>query len=602
MGGGGKGKWGDGGSSMGGGGGYVHKGGKGGGGGAGYNGGSCGKGPKGGGGPRVEDSIEVDDRDMGRLIGKGGSSIRDLQDGTGCRIVTPNRKQDGEEPGMRTVKIIGPEEQVKKCKEAISGVLCGDEPKDVLAEIEGAVSMKNVDPICMGHLAKVKSDLEQKHSIVLELDARSARIWSNDGNRESALAAKEHIEDALEDLIQVDTVTVPVPSHLVNQAINDSALRQLQDQTGLTANVSKTDEGTGIRLTGLAGAIAEAKLIIEKRAAGEGAEFLALTPGLFSRMPPHQWNDLQRDVGFLMQNSGAEVEIMQGSNRANFRGSSEAVSYAKSEMMKILHFYFPQECDAIELPPETVDWIAGEDDRELMRLQTAGAVAALDRAMATMWICGNPRSVEQVRNRVRNSLARWDREHVVIRVHSKGQCFAVIGTGGSTIRELQKDTGARIDVNPDSLTITISGREENVVQAKSRVKQITERSGDWSDKGSKGGGDKGGWGDGGGKGGWHGGDAGEKGGGGGWGRGGGRGGGGRGAGRGRGAGSWEGNDCDGGGSWGGGRGGGQDAYAPDNSASGGPDGFAERDAAAEAAPVAAPSRPASGRGRGASRW
>lgn len=353
----------------------------------------------------------------------------------------------------------------------------GDDPRDILAELDGAVVMKNVDGTSLNYVSKKKAQLETDLGVSLDLDAKSIRIWPQDGSRDKAIAAKEKIEEDLEDLTTVDTLTIPVPGHLVNQVINDSALRQLQDQSGLTANVSKSDEGTGIRLTGLAGAIQEAKVLIERRCQGEGAEFLPLVPGLFSKMSPKAWNDFQRDLGFLQQNCGAQVEVAQGSNRADFRGGPEEVRRAKSELQKVLHFYFPQECEVVELPPEAVDWIAGEDDRELMRLQSAGAVASLDRGGATMWICGNPRSVEAIRNRLRNSLQRWDREHVYIKLHSKGQALAVIGSGGSTIRELQSSTQARIDVDTTNLHIMISGREECVREAKSRVMQIISSAG-----------------------------------------------------------------------------------------------------------------------------
>lgn len=55
----------------------------------------------------------------------------------------------------------------------------------------------------------------------------------------------------MEDITTVDTLTVSVPANIVNQVINDSALRQLQDQTGLTANAAqlkqKTDGDNGTR-------------------------------------------------------------------------------------------------------------------------------------------------------------------------------------------------------------------------------------------------------------------------------------------------------------------------------------------------------------------
>ncbi|CAK9114419.1 unnamed protein product [Durusdinium trenchii] len=375
------------------------------------------------------EEMDVDDRDIGRIIGRAGCNIRDLQEGTKCKIITPNKRGDNDDPALRKVIIQGTKEQIARCKEAINGVLMGEEPKDVLAQLDGAVLIKNIEPMSMGHLAKIKGRIEQDMNVRIELDARSARIWSKDNDHDKAIDAKEKIEEEMEDITTVDTLTVTVPANIVNQVINDSALRQLQDQTGLTANVCKNDQGTGIRLTGLSGAIQEAKALIERRSTGEGAEFLALMPGLFQKMQPKAYSDFQRDLSFLMQNTGAQVTIAEGSNRADFRGGPDEVRQAKSELQKILHFYFPQECDTIELPPESVDWVAGDDDRELMRLQSAGAVIALDRAAATMWMCGNPRSVEQVRNRIRNSLQRWDREHAVIRLPSRESGWAIIGKG-----------------------------------------------------------------------------------------------------------------------------------------------------------------------------
>jgi len=331
----------------------------------GYDGGGAGGGKGGfsGGGPREEITMEVDDRDIGRIIGKGGSNIRDLQQGTGCRIITPDRKKDGEDPGLRPLKIVGSKEGVQRCKEAIDGVLMGDDPKDVLAELDGAVLLKNLDHTSMGGLAKLKDEVEAECNVTLDLDARCARIWAKDGDRDKAINAKEVIQEKLDELTTVDMITVPVPSHLVNKVINDSSLRQIQDQTGITANVSKDDAGTGIRLTGLRGAIEEAAKLIESRCAGEGADFLSITPGLFTRMAPRMWNDFQGDVGHIMGNSGVEIIVVQGNNRIDLKGSQEDTMFAKAELMKVLHFYFPQECDTIDLPPETVDWIAGEDDR-----------------------------------------------------------------------------------------------------------------------------------------------------------------------------------------------------------------------------------------------
>eukprot|EP00913_Durusdinium_trenchii_P017229 g16201.t1 len=49
---------------------------------------------------------------------------------------------DNDDPALRKVIIQGTKEQIARCKEAINGVLMGEEPKDVLAQLDGAVLIK----------------------------------------------------------------------------------------------------------------------------------------------------------------------------------------------------------------------------------------------------------------------------------------------------------------------------------------------------------------------------------------------------------------------------------------------------------------------------
>ena len=86
-------------------------------------------------------TFEADGRDTGRIIGTKGCHIRALEHGSGCRIRTPEK--DNEED--RTVRITGgTEADRKRCKAAIDGVLMGDEPVNVFAEMDGAAVLKNL--------------------------------------------------------------------------------------------------------------------------------------------------------------------------------------------------------------------------------------------------------------------------------------------------------------------------------------------------------------------------------------------------------------------------------------------------------------------------
>eukprot|EP00397_Hematodinium_sp_SG-2012_P041580 GEMP01045835.1.p1 GENE.GEMP01045835.1~~GEMP01045835.1.p1 ORF type:complete len:447 (+),score=117.93 GEMP01045835.1:80-1420(+) len=429
----------------------------------------------GGKGPTVEDSIELDGRDIGRIIGRGGCNIKELQAGSGCSINVPRKPDDDDEDNApRPVRLRGTKESVARVKDAINGVLMGSEPGDVFAEIDGAVLLKNVDPMSLSALVKMKDDLETKHSVQIELEARSCRIWAQ--SRELGVKCKEAIEEALEDLTTVNTVSIPVPANIVNQVINDTALRQLQDSSGMTANVGKDDQGTAIRLTGLQGVLDEATRLIKQLCGGEGADFLALMPGLITDCYGTKRQDLDRDFHMCAQKNGATLDVQPA--RVNFSGDKDSVNACRSELQMMLKFYFPENCDAIPVPLRSVDYIAGEDDRELMRLQSGGCVVSLDRKNASIWICGNARAVENARNRIKNTLERWEKTNQSMTLSHKGQAYAIIGHGGATIRNIQSATGAKVDVDTTNLTVMISGKTEDMVrQAQLRVQQALDGEG-----------------------------------------------------------------------------------------------------------------------------
>jgi len=189
-----------------------------------------------------------------------------------------------------------------------------------LAILDGAVVMKNLDQTCIAVLSSKKETLEKELNVRLSFDAKSCQIFSKDGNHDKALDAKEKLEEQLEDLTAVETIQVPVPANLVNQVLNETALQQLKEQTGLTAGVYKNDKGTGIRMTGSQGSLQEAKTLIELRSKGQGAEFLSLVAGLLKKLPGPKKADFLKDVEFLQQNSGCEVDIVEDKNRINFTG------------------------------------------------------------------------------------------------------------------------------------------------------------------------------------------------------------------------------------------------------------------------------------------
>ncbi|CAD7973388.1 unnamed protein product [Amoebophrya sp. A25] len=447
----------------------------------------------------TELTFECSSRDVGRIIGTKGTNIRGLEHGAHpCRIKTPakNEQSGGDQNGgalMVVVRITGGTRELRqRCKEAIDAVLMGSDPSDVYAEMDGAAVMRNLDPVVLNFLGKRKKDLERKHKVRLELEAKSLRIWSTGqggggsssssskrgadraGDPKSVMseeveAAKAAIEHEIDELQTSDTIVVRVPADRVGSIINHTSLRQLQDSSHIQCMVTKDDQGTGIRLVGLKGAIEEGRSCIEKLMGGEGADFLSFFPGLLSKMSKQADGDFRRDVRSMAEWCQVAVDIEP--SRLTFAGSSENVDYAKREGMKILGYYFPQNCCRVDLEYDSVDYIAGEDDRNLMRLQQMGASVALDRTACYVWVTALlPRNVDAVRKRVEDLQTAWGELFQVVTVRDRGDISKILGNQGAIARQIQDETGAKLEVDRRELKIRITGNtKESVQKARSQV-------------------------------------------------------------------------------------------------------------------------------------
>eukprot|EP00392_Amoebophrya_sp_AT5.2_P004497 g4505.t1 len=431
---------------------------------------------------------------------------------------------DDPDKDMVTIRITGGNEKLRaRCKEAIDAVLMGSDPGDVFAELDGAGLIRNLDPVVLNYLGKEKARFEEELGVRLELEAKSLRIWDKsvfmlsggdqggsssssagkkgrgrglgnknksansaggkakanaDGNTsyrnggdstappsKTVEDAKAAIQEAIDELQTSDTVVVRVPAQRVNQIINHSSLRQLQDSSHIQCMVTKDDEGTGIRLIGLRGAIEEGRTCIEKLMQGEGADFLALYPGLLANMGKQMERDFKRDVHSLA--GYCKVAVSVEPSRVNFAEADEdSVEYAKAETMKILQYYFPQCCARLDIEYDSVDYVAGEEDRNLMRLQQMGATVTLDRNHAYVWVTAqHGRNVDAVRKRIDDLQTSWKELFQVIKVRHQGDFGRLFSQHGNSVRGIQSETGTKVDVDRNRMEIRITGHAKASVES-----------------------------------------------------------------------------------------------------------------------------------------
>ena len=71
----------------------------------------------GGGGDKINDSIFVPSEAVGMIIGKGGETIKDMQNTTGCKINVSPSSGPGETE--REIGLVGSKDSIEKAKRAI---------------------------------------------------------------------------------------------------------------------------------------------------------------------------------------------------------------------------------------------------------------------------------------------------------------------------------------------------------------------------------------------------------------------------------------------------------------------------------------------------
>ncbi|XP_063431637.1 ATP-dependent RNA helicase glh-1-like isoform X9 [Mytilus trossulus] len=181
-------------------------------------------------GPSDSSTIRVDSSKIGRVIGKGGSKIRELQDETGAQI---NISKDDDGSGQKEIQLEGSPDAVAKAKEMINE----------LTQDDGGGFGRREDS--------------------------NRGFGSGGGGFGSGGGSNGGGFGRSNDSGQSDSSTIRIDSSMIGRVIGKggSKIRELQDETGATINISKDDDGSGekeIQLEGSPDAVAKAKEMINE--------------------------------------------------------------------------------------------------------------------------------------------------------------------------------------------------------------------------------------------------------------------------------------------------------------------------------------------------
>ncbi|XP_076092171.1 putative ATP-dependent RNA helicase DDX53 isoform X2 [Mytilus galloprovincialis] len=329
-------------------------------------------------------SIRVDSSKIGRVIGKGGSKIRELQDETGAKI---NISKDDDGSGQKEIQLEGSPDAVAKAKEMIIE----------LTQDDGGGFGRREDS------NRGFGGREESNRGFGSRDNSNSGFGSGGDSNRGGFGSGNNSG-------QSDSSTIRVDSSKIGRVIGKggSKIRELQDETGATINISKDDDGSGqkeIQLEGSPDAVAKAKEMINELTQDDGGGFGRREDsnrGFGGR------DNSNRGFGSGGVSNGGGFGSGGDSNRGGFGSSNDSGqrSFGRNEDQN------------------------GQSDSSTIRIDSS-------------------------------------------------MIGRVIGKGGSKIRELQDETGAKINISKDDdgsgqKEIQLEGSPDAIAKAKEMINELTQ--------------------------------------------------------------------------------------------------------------------------------
>jgi far upstream element-binding protein len=321
------------------------------------------------GGRNREPDMMVGPDQTGMIVGKGGATIRQIEEASGARVQID---RDG------SIRLSGSEAQVEDAKAAITAIM-GSAP--VIVEVDeermGAVIGKGGETI---------RELQEEHGVNINSvrDRAAFRVSGDDPEGvASAVEAIERIAGAREraigqrgDVLQANLVHQEICTEVIDVGVHSGCIRVLLDREGAIvaqisaetgAQISPSRVAGTVEIQGSAGSVAAAKLRVEELTKGEG-----IVPISVNHMAILVQKG-QMNLQLVSNNSGAKVELEEfevdddadggGGGQVRITGDPRAVQVAKSGVGQLLRFFFPSEFAEVNVDRGVLS--------ELLRLQEA---------------------------------------------------------------------------------------------------------------------------------------------------------------------------------------------------------------------------------------
>lgn len=283
-----------------------------------------------------------------------------------------------------------------------------------------------------------------------------------------------------------NTVTTVLQSSQINgsegvKAIigrGGSTIQGIQKTCGpaLDINANVTD-GT-VTISGPRDVVDQATKLCKQAVFGESQQSVKLGSRLAMNIVlGKEYKSIQQ----LQTSTGAKLDMDKDKFVLKISGSSKAVDAAHQAVNQLL-----ERCrgTTMEIPPANVGAVYGKAGSTIRNIQdrTGAFVEVVDAGtagggMAKCTIMGEPAAVEQARLLVVKAMSNeieLKPGQVMETIALGSAVSAVIGRGGSKIKELESTCQVELNVNSETNECRIVGKEANVSKAKEAVEAIIQ--------------------------------------------------------------------------------------------------------------------------------
>jgi len=246
-----------------------------------------------------------------------------------------------------------------------------------------------------------------------------------------------------------------------------STIKSIQAESGAKLDIEKDSEV--VKISGSPDQIASAKVLIAEAIEGPKPEATATI-----QVGDKGGTIIGRggeNIRKVQDQSGARVDMEKGSGVVKISGSKAAVAKAQELIADLLDPKYDAK-DFMDVGMDGVPVIVGKGGSNIKRLQQeSGAKIDIERGLGSVCaMYGTEEAVKKARALIEAQLrdAKYS-ETVECPASAIG---AVIGKGGETIRSIQEDSGARVNVERDPPSVRLSGAKDSVTKARKLVEAV----------------------------------------------------------------------------------------------------------------------------------